>query len=85
MKFEDYKQQVLTAVRKAMQEEHKDYIALMNEEPESEYEYRLQLTANITGVAKGAWALVDISDYSYNQKEQLKKAISKLQPEYKKY
>lgn len=83
MKFEDFKKQVLTAVGKAMDAERKDYIELMEEEPESEYEYRLQWRASITGVARGAWAMVDVSDITDRQKEQLKKEISKMQVEYK--
>ena len=83
MKFEDFKKQVLTAVGKAMDAERKDYIDMMEEEPDSEYECRLQWRASITGVARGAWAIVDASDITYNQKEKLKKEISKMQVEYK--
>lgn len=83
MKYEDYKKQIISAVREEMNTQRMIYNDLIEEEPDSEYEFALMRRACIEGIARGAIAIVKKSEYSYNQIEKLEKSISKQIDEYK--
>lgn len=83
MKYELYKKQVISTVREAMNTERMIYNELIEEEPEGKYEYALMRRAGIEGIAKGAIAMIEVSEYSFAQKESIIKAIKKQSKEYK--
>lgn len=83
MKYEDFRKQVLSAVREEMNTQRMIYNDLIEEEPDSKYEYSLMKKACIEGIARGVVAIVKKTEYSYNQNAKLEKSITKLIDEYK--
>ena len=83
MKYEDFKKQAISAVREEMNTQRIIYNDLIEEEPDSEYEFALMRRACIEGIARGAIAIVKKSDYTYNHIEKLEKSITRLIDEYK--
>lgn len=83
MRYEDYKKQIISAVREEMNTQRMIYNDLIEEEPDSEYEFALMRRACIEGIARGAIAIVKKSDYSYNNIAKLEKSITKQIDEYK--
>lgn len=83
MKYEDFRKQVISAVREAMNTERTVYNDLAEEEPEDREGYMLMKKAHIMGIAKGAMAVISLSEYSYNQRAKLEKDLQKQVEEYK--
>lgn len=78
MKFEDLRKLTKKAVNDALEFEIKQYNDLIDEDPESTYEYCLMRRASLLAVGQGAIAIIKITDITDSQKAKLEADINKL-------
>jgi hypothetical protein len=83
MKFEDMRKQIIKAVNDALESGIKQYNDLIDEDPESTYEYCLMRRAGCMAIGKGAISVIKTIDISDTQKARLKSDVNKLVTEHR--